>query len=420
MEQKDIKGNNKWETAHNKYNPYVEFADSIKQWNHFRKSEHLMLGVLGVSGCATVVILETIGAGLGSYLAMWFAVFFGFMVTWMHCELYVRIDGKDNRLNQYIHNIPLRMAFSIRDYYKEIERRLWKKLAIMNGIVFAVFLVFGIVRLFKDFLRVICLCGMVAVVFDITVVVSYFLLRYSDMRNFAICMERGKVRKQTSRNKTNFWSEHPVLLVLFCIVLVVGLTVLAGVRNYILQVPDDMEVYRSTTDWFITMYTVAICVVYGGQQVGDLVCEKGGSVKQIIGYSVVIIMALLYGCTIYTTYYEDEIVANRLFIEKEYTWDEVQSYTVKPKWISGILQLELEMEDRTLRVISSDNICSEEHADNYWDDYEYVAHLVEKMDTYGISGTLEDAEKIAPDPEFYDEESVDAFERIKAVIYGGE
>ena len=127
---------------------------------------------------------------------------------------------------------------------------------------------------------------------------------------------------------------------------------------------------------------------------------------------------MVYGCTFHTTYYEDKIVVNRFFITKEYTWDEVQSYTVKPKWISGILQLELEMEDRTLWVINSDNICSEKHYDVYYGDYEYIAHLVEKMDAYGIEGTIEKQEKIAPNEEMHDLWDMEAFDRIKTIVYG--
>lgn len=397
---------------------YVQFADSVKQWNRFRIVEGMIGGLLGVVGCIIVAILEMLGAGLGIYISRVFAILFGMLIAWRHCEMYVRVDGKENRLNQYIHDIPLFVAFSFRDYYKEIERRLWKKTMIISGIVFVILFTMSIMRLFTDFLGVMGFCIITVVVMDAAIVASFFLLRYFDMRSFAACIDKGKSKKVVSQKKESFWDQHRVLLVLFCSALSWVAFMLSGVRNYILRVPDDIEVYRSASDWFISVYGVVMCAIFGGEQIGKLVTKKGGSIKQALVFSVVAVMALGYGCTYYTTYYEDKIVANRFFITKEYTWDEVQSYTVKPKWISGILQLELEMEDRTLWVISSDNICSEKHCDVYYSDYEYIAHLVEKMNDYGIDGTIEKEEKIAPNEEMHDLWDMEAFDRIKTIVYG--
>ena len=110
---------------------YAQFADNVKQWNQFHKIEGIIFGFLGVCGCIIVALLGMIGAGLGLYIAGMFAFLFGFMIAWMHCEMYVRVDGKGNRLNQYIHDIPLFVAFSFKDYYKEIERRLWKNVILI-------------------------------------------------------------------------------------------------------------------------------------------------------------------------------------------------------------------------------------------------------------------------------------------------
>ena len=397
---------------------YVQFADNVKQWNRFHKIEGIILGLLGVGGCVVVSIMEMIGAGLGSYIATMFAFFFGILIAWMHCEMYVRVDGKGNRLNQYIHDISLFVAFSFKDYYKEIERRLWKKTMIMSGIVFVLLFVLSARRIVSDCFGVIALCTKTVVIMDVAVVVCFVMLRYFDMRSFVSCVEKGKTKKIVPAKKESFWNKHPVLLVLMSVSMSVALVILAGVRDYILRVPDHVEVYRSVTDWFISMYAIIMCSVFGGEQIGKLVTKKGGSIKQVLCLIVVAVMALGYGCTYYTTYYEDKIVANRFFITKEYAWDEVQSYTVKPKWISGILQLELEMEDRTLWVISSDNICSEKHCDVYYSDYEYIAHLVEKMDAYGIEGTIEKEEKIAPNEEIHDSFDMEAFDRIKTIVYG--
>lgn len=418
MEQKDRKQKAAKEKMNIESNPYAQFADQVKHWNRLRKSEGLILGLFGVVGCCMVAILEILGAGLGSSIAIVFAVFFGMLIAWMHCEIYVRVDGKGNRLNQYIYDVPLLMAFSMKDYYKEIEKRLWKKTLVVSGIVFTIIFVFSVVSLFKDFFRVIGLCAMTVAVMDIAIMISFFFLRYFNMRSFLVCIEKGKSKKLVSPKKASFWSEHPVLLVLLCVISSFGSVMFVGVRDYILRVPNDIEAYRSASDWFIMIYIIIMCGVHGGEQIGKLVTKKGGSIKQVACLGVLAVISIIYGCTFHTTYYEDKIVANRFLLEKEYAWDEVQSYTVKPKWISGILQLELEMDDRTLWVISSNYICSEKHYDDFGDDYEYIAHLLEKMEAYGISGTLEDEEKIAPDPEFHDEESIEAFGRIKDAIYG--
>lgn len=423
MEAKEINENIKIKKKDGEKNPYAQIADHIKHWNRLRKAEGVILGTMGLCGCAALVLLEICLPGWGSFFGIGAAICFGFMVAWMHCELYVRVDGKGNRLNQYIHDIPLFMAFSIKDYYKEIERRLWKKMGVISGIVFATLFVFSILPLFDHFFLVLEFCTVTVVALDISIVVSYFLLRYFDMRSFATCMEKGKSKKPLAHSKENFFVEHPVAFLGLGIMAGFFVVVLAGTRNYLLRVPEDIEVYRTLTDWFISMYTIIICVIYGGQQVMKLGRKQGGSIKQVIGYCVAIVIALIYGCTIYTTYYEDKIVVNRVFVEKEYAWDEVQSYTVKPKWLSGILQLELEMEDRTLWVVSGESIRSEKCDDKFefgCGEYEYIAYLVEKMDACGVEGSIEDEEKIAPDIDIHGESSVEAFERMKDVIYGDE
>lgn len=421
MEAKEINENTKKEKINSENNPYAQVADHIKHWNRLRKAESIILGTMGLCGCAMLVILEICLGGWGSIFGIGAAIFFGFMVAWMHCELYVRVDGKGNRLNQYIHDIPLLMAFSIKDYYKEIERRLWKKMGVISGIVFTILFAFSILPLFDQIFHVLEFCAVIVVALDIAIVISYFLLRYFDMRSFATCMEKGKSKKPLTHSKENFFAEYPVAFLVLGIVAGFFAVMLMRTRDYLLRVPEDIEVYRAVTDWFISLYIIVVCVTYGGQQVMKLVRKQGGSIKQIIGYCMAIVIALLYGCTIYTTYYEDKIVVNRVFVEKEYTWDEVQSYTVKPKWLSGILQLELEMEDRTLWVISGESIRSEK-CDNKFDfgggDYEYIAYLVEKMDACGVEGSIEEEEKIAPDVDIHGESSVEAFERMKDVIYG--
>jgi len=423
VEAKEINENTKIKKKDGEKNLYAQIANHIKQWNRLRKAEGVILGTMGLCGCAALVLLEICLPGWGSFFGIGAAICFGFMVAWMHCELYVRVDGKGNRLNQYIHDIPLFMAFSIKDYYKEIERRLWKKMGMISGIVFAILFVFSILPLFDQFFLVLEFCTVTVVALDISIVVSYFLLRYFDMRSFATCMEKGKTKKHLPQSKVSFYSEHPVFLFLMCIVSIFGFGILGIGRNYLVRVPEDVEVYRTVTDWFLPMYISAMCVIYGGQEIGKLATKQRGSIKNVIAYCVVLVISLLYGCTIYNTYYEDKIVVNRVFVEKEYAWDDVQSYTVKPKWLSGILQLELEMEDRTLWVISGENIRSEKCDDKFdfgGGDYEYIAYLVEKMDACGVEGSIEDEEKIAPDIDIHGEGSVKAFERMKDVIYGDE
>lgn len=195
MGENDVNKNSKQENTDTVRNPYAEFADHIKQWNRLRKAESIILGTIGLCVCAMLVILEICLPGWGSIFGIGAAIFFGFMVAWTHCELYVRVDGKGNRLNQYIHDIPLLMAFSIKDYYKEIERRLWKKMGVISGIVFTILFAFSILPLFDQIFHVLEFCAVIVVALDIAIVISYFLLRYFDMRSFATCMEKGKPQK---------------------------------------------------------------------------------------------------------------------------------------------------------------------------------------------------------------------------------
>lgn len=409
MEQKD----NKTDSL------YVQFADKVRRWNGMYKIEATIIGIAVLMGCAVVSILSMLAfADFVYWIAALFAVMYGMLFSWMHCEMYIKIDGKGNRVSQYLHDVRMMVAFSIEEYYKEIARRLKKKTMIIAAIVFGVLFFANILNLSEHFLEVIALCLMTIGIMVISIIVYFHILRFFDIRSYYSQRKRKANRsKGVKQTEKSFWTRYPLWLVIMVVVVMIISVTIAQYRDYSLRVPNDIDVYRTVPDGFWLTYPIMMCILYGGEQIGRLITKKNGSVKKLIGYGIVIGIALVYGFTYYTTYYEDKIVTNRFLQTKEYAWSDVQSYTIKKKWLSEIIQLELEMEDRTLSVISGYAIFSEKYEEEYYGDYEYIAHLVEKMDGYGISGTMEDEEVIAPDAEINDPFDIEAFDRIKTVVY---
>lgn len=401
-------------------NVYREFADKVRRWNGMYKIEAAIIGIAVVMGCAVVSILSMLAfADFVYWIAALFAVMYGMLFSWMHCEMYIKIDGKGNRVSQYLHDMRMMVAFSIKEYYKEIARRLKKKTMIIAAIVFGVLFLANILNLSEHFLEVIGLCFMTIGIMIISISVNFYFLRFFDVRSYYSQRNRKrKTSKNVKQTEKQFWTDYPLMLVIMVVVVMIISFALAEYRDYSLRVPNNINVYRTVTSGFLLTYLFMICTLYGGEQIGRLITRKNGSVKKVIGYGLAIVIIIVYSFTFYTTYYEDKIVTNRCLKTKEYAWSDVQSYTVKKKWLSEIIQLELEMEDCTISVISSNTFFSEKYEEVYFGDYEYIAHLVEKMDGYGIPGTLEDEEVIAPDTEINDPYEIEAFDRIKTAVYG--
>lgn len=400
---------------------YVQFADKVRRWNSMYKLQAAVIGFFVVFGCGTVSVSMWISVSLAYKLAAFLAVIYGMLFSWLYREMYVKIEGKGNRISQYLQAVGLMVAFSIEDYYKEIERRLKKRTMIIVAIVFAILFLTNVLNLSEHFLEVIGLCFLTIGTMIISIRVSFNFVRFFGVRIYYSRKKRKrKISKNVKHTENQFWKDYPLwfVIIVFAVAIISG--VLAIYRDYSLRVPNDMNVYRTITNGFWLTYPVIICVLYGGEQIGRLIIGKNGSFKKVIGYGVVIAIAMVYSFTFYTTYYEDKIVTNRFLQTKEYAWSDVQSYTVKKRSWSEIIQLELKMQDCTLSAISSYNIFSQKHEEEYYGDYEYIAHLVEMMDGYGISGTMEDEEIIAPDAEINDPQDVEAFDRIKRVIYGME
>lgn len=398
---------------------YVQFADKVRRWNSMYKLQAVFIGFCVVFGCGIASVSMWISVSLAYQVAVYFAVIYGMLFSWLYREMYVKIEGKGNRVSQYLQDVRLMVAFSIEDYYKEIERRLKKRTMIIVAIVFAILFLTNVLNLLEHFLEVIGLCFMTIGIVIISTRLSFNFVRFIGVRSYYSQKKRKrKIRKDDKHTENQFWKDYPLwfAIIVFTVAIIIG--VLALYRNYFLRVPNDMNIYRTITNSFWLTYPVVICALYGGEQIGRLITGKSGSIKKVIGYGLVIVISIVYSFTFYTTYYEDKIVINRFLQTKEYAWSDVQAYMVKKNNWSHDIQLELKMQDCTLDVISIYNTSSEKYEEEYYSYYEYIAHLVEKMDGYGISGILEDEEVIAPDEEIDGPYEIEAFDRIKSAVYG--
>ena len=118
--------------------------------------------------------------------------------------------------------------------------------------------------------------------------------------------------------------------------------------------------------------------------------EKG----KLVIYAGILLAASIYVQTTYTCYYDDRIEMHRIWGSREIKWEDVESYTVRPAFMSSDIRMDLKVGNSVLHVTGSNNQQSELHIDTYETDYEYVADLTKRLGEMGIEGKLWNEEKL--------------------------
>lgn len=429
----------KWES----YPALAKFADRVRECNKTNPTGqwNMMFQILafwGALNCVLTTVIAIGGTGIAFYLLVCMAVFLDFLMGlccgFVHCNAYTNIQGKKGKTVQLLWESVCRMPLSVEDYYKEIGGRLWETFRYegMAGfaIVFVIGFFFQLLMGFslKVFMQIFGVYLLTAAVLIGSMAAGYGIHRWYHLRKYHFLME-GKKHKLQKKEKgkwfrslsepNTFWQEHKVLV--FILVVIEGMIIGAGIllQDYLLRLPDEVDLYRTIRSIFWIVFVVSVCGPHVAEKVVRFFLKesKKGQYDWLVSLAL-IVAAFVYSFTFYETYSEEKIEVKRCFWTREYDWQDVKSYVVKKEVSVPLFQLELDMGDRKLDVMSTFRTESWEHYDHFENEYLYAAYLVERLDNQGVPGHLEDCEEIEPDIEEYDEETVNAFAKIKEIING--
>ncbi|MGN0154756.1 MAG: hypothetical protein ACI4A3_09905 [Lachnospiraceae bacterium] len=326
------------------------------------------------------------------------------------------------------------MPLSVKDYYKEIGCRLRESILYegMAGFVI-VFLIEIVIRWLMGFslnaFSQIAGANLLTAAFLIgSIAAGYGIHRWYYLREYHSLME-GKKRKPQKKEKgkwlqalfgTNtFWQEHKVLVFILVVIEVVIIGAGILLQNYLLRLPDEVDLYRTIRGIFWIVFVVSVCGPHVAEKVVRFFLKepKKGQYDWLVSLALIVV-AFVYSFTFYETYSEEKIEVKKCFWTKEYDWQDVKSYVVKKEVSVPLFQLELDMGDRKLDVMSTDMTESWEHYDRFENKYLYAAYLVEKLDNMGVPGSLEDWETIETEVQDWDTEEMDAVNKIKQIVTG--
>lgn len=398
---------------------YTQFANKVEKLNSVDGAKEMDIWWTVVIEIFLLAWVGFTGYVKDMYpIAILFAVVTGIEMVWLYCERYMKVEGDGNRPSQFICEVCANTPFSLEFYYHEIGRRLRKKTLILCGVVFVALLLLNITKFEKYFMWILGLCMLRIGLMLVVVIVSnkiYQLVtnkRYNEIMN-----GKKQIRRKAHKPDSDFWSSHSTLHLVVIVISVLIAFGLVTYRDYLLRVPQNIEVYRTIVDGFWFEYPLYMCFIFVGEQFSRFVMRDNPNRKKLMGAFLVAGVILFCGTTCHTTYYTDRIVAQRFIQTTEYSWKDVESYTytIKCDLIDSQVKLELRMKDnRKLSVITDDNIASEVHNYKYWIDFQYAAHVIEKLDAQGVQGEFvigSEKEKIEPD-------ELEAFEALEEKING--
>lgn len=432
------KQDEKWES----YPALAKFADGVKECNKknsFGQWSMMLQAVLfwGALNCVITIVTAIGVTGMAFFpmVCMTALLDGGIGLCWgiVYCNGYTNIEGKRGKSAQMLWESVYRMPLSVKDYYKEIWCRLRESILYegMAGFVI-VFLIEIVIQWLMGFslnafVQIVGANLLTAAVFVGSMAAGYGIHRWYYLRKYHSLMEGKKHKPQKEEDgkwlqalfgTNTFWQEHKVLA--FILIIIDGVIIGAGIflQNYLLRLPDEVDLYRTIRSSFWIVSIVPVCGLYVAEKVVRFFLKepKKGQYGWLVSLAL-IVTAFVYSFTFYETYSEEKIEVKRCFWTREYDWQDVKSYVVKKEVFTPLIQLELDMGDRKLDVMSTFRTESWEHYDRFNNAYLYTAYLVEKLDNMGVPGSLEDWETIETEVQDWEEE-MDAVNKIKQIVTG--
>lgn len=347
-----------------------------------------------------------------------------------HMNQYTRINGIKGKIPEQLVDSICRMPFSVNDYYKYIGKMLSRRIAIIGVLTIFVLTVGAFLQVditdyyettmvdinikglenAEQWLQLLMVLLVGCLIFVGTVWVAYFIHCRIALRQYEINQQRSySKRSNMSKPKKNY----NAAVVIFFVLIAILIPSLVFQRVW-LAVPDEVECYISVRS------STIICALGGvlGAELQEYLRERKTR-KRLSIYGLMVVLAIFGQVTDYTRYYEDKIEDSCMLIKAEYAWNEVESFTVKKGFFQSNIQLELEMEDNTLKVVRGGAFATKTYYDRYNSEYSYILALVKRLDALGIEGTIEDVtklEKFAEKTMEEDESAVDALKEIKRIV----
>lgn len=369
------------------------FANQIKKWNRQGVAWRVTCLVCfyvyvfwnyALKSCDEI-LQKSVSANLLTVLC---AMLILFIYILSYLNTYTKIDGRDNKMPQNLTECVRKMPFSVEKYYSVIKTRLDKIIFfIVLGVLWVLVTGMVIHRVFSVFILI---CGVALPVLN--TYVNFWLHRQMTLMELSEKDEsrKKKTKKKKGTKKRNTWWRYiPMILLLF--VLLLGCDIVLHER---LAIPEGTECYVSVLS--VTLFgCIAGSFLYEIQEE----IEKGRLENMIQNRTLFVYLFLFCGAlycyhTCYDRYFADRIEVVRPYMHKEYSWHEVESYTVKKRRLRNDIQLELKMKDRTLKVFWGEEYVPDDYYDIYKSHYSYVVKLVKRLDAMGIDGTMEDIVKL--------------------------
>ena len=421
-----------------------QFTNQIKQWNRHTRAGRIMsitfFFVILAWNCIILDYGEWMQIRKGAIIVVLCEI--GLLICYVasYLNTYTKINGKRGKLPEELVVSACRLPFSLSDYYAYIGKKL-KKHAVVIGAAIAFVMLSGMfvyveITEFPDVYSmettfivpksshywcssllliatgILLFCGVVYVTFRTHREMALQLWQEAQQGK-GTGKKDVKQRKNHNEQKDN---GKRILIVAICAF--AWAMVAQCLRAEIMEVPYDIECYVSGMEGGVLSGVVSAILVQLVFRWKEYLSEGKRGIRKIAGIIVIVLAITVCYESNYTLYYEDRIEKCRFWVKQEYAWDEVKSYTVKKGFLLSNIQLELEMEKGTLKVIGNDEFASDEYYNRYASEYSYVAELVKRLDGMGISGTMEDAEKLeklAKNASEWDSNAVNAIEEIKQI-----
>lgn len=355
-------------------------------------------------------LLMTIGDGLiiGTFSFM-YGFWFVYQYTW--------VEGKDGKTAQDLLESIYKMPCSLEKIFQVIQRKLMKKCIAIGMVAFLVFAAGMFVAPYEGERAgtgigfqvpqniaqciFVCITGTIWILFCIfmgfLMLKKWQFKRYYAMREGFGKSEKGilgrKKEKKTSK-KNSFWQNNTgiiafIILVFYAWGLIMELLLLGR-----LQFSDAIEANCVLADDSLLIFLTCLCGGAFAEEFRKFKRSERIEKGKLVIYAGILLAASIYVQTTYTCYYNDRIEMHRIWGSREIKWEDVESYTVRPAFMSSDIRMDLKVGNSVLHVTGSNNQQSELHIDTYETNYEYVADLTKRLGEMGIEGKLWNEEKL--------------------------
>jgi hypothetical protein len=376
-----------------------KFADSVREMNRRVKDTTVLVSlVVFLMALANVsyLCLDYEALALGDWVQvlrpLGFEVAGVLIYTMMFFRGYLKIQGKNGAISQDLTDCVVMMPFSLEEYFSFLKVKMWK---FMRWIVLLVAIVVVLGGVLVGTVACVVACVLSCGVCVLTTEACYYGEKCSVFRK----LQRRGIHKESRKKESKLrkklakglWRFDKVIDVCVLLGLLYGFASGMILTFRIMDDTREMHYNSYSNHYLIFLFFVfTFLSLISSQLRSDEEMKKGYLFAGIGG----LLACFLCYQGIYTIYYEDTIESCFFFQKTEYTLSQVDSYVVEKRGILGDIGLELTIGDKKFSVLTSNASFSDVYFDRYDTNFEYVAAYVKRLNELGISGTVEDVEKL--------------------------